>query len=861
MMMKLPLAAATLLTALAGTCYGQGTLYLLNSNRNIYTVDPATAVATQVGIVSAGGTVGGLAYDCSTGTMYMTSTSEDALYTLDLNTFVATQVNTYGDTTVVMHGLEWHGGTNTLYGGSNGSLYSIDRTSGVASLIGNAGFTSFLNLGYHAGNGILYGASSANDSLYTIDPGTGAGTLIGPLNGPTNPHGLTYLQHLNALYLVCSSTNTLYTVDVLTGAATPVGSPGSGNWLGLAWVPAVCTQSQFDALVSLSPPPPCSVGQGGDGTFLANVYNAGSDPVTNATVTFTMPANTTFVSSSPAATPVGNTVTVNLGTLASNTSAQFSVTLTFSQQGTAQAQASVTISETDEVPANNNATASANVTPPIPPTAVASGVLTNLVSLSNSEVPGHPGVRFSATGFDRPFRSLNGQRFVLTADTDAVTSEDQFLLVSDPSGVITVGARENQIGPDGANWGLMDTVMGINDSGHFVFTNNTTGATASDEVVVKWDGSQYVYVIAEGNAIPNQPYNWGVSIGSATIQNDGTVSVQTSLIGATTATDTAVFRSNGNVLVAQEGTTIPAGQPDGATFTVRSFDTGATDGQGFFVSADGSRTLWTGFLNDVAAQDKVVVVDGSVVIQEGHVLPGSGFASPVGTSVAYAFMETNGDWFAYGANADTSDYALRNGAVIGTNAQPIHTGAVENWSDVSFAQLFFLLAGNNNGDYVIGGTTDAPDLLANAVIVFNGQTVLARENDPVDADGNGVFDDGVYIRTFRDDYGFINDTHFYCVVTLRGSATAQGCVTVDPEVGQALIRIPLPPSGPVCGTADFDGDGDTGTDADIEAFFACLAGNCCATCFSGGADFNGDGDTGTDADIESFFRVLAGGPC
>ncbi len=64
-----------------------------------------------------------------------------------------------------------------------------------------------------------------------------------------------------------------------------------------------------------------------------------------------------------------------------------------------------------------------------------------------------------------------------------------------------------------------------------------------------------------------------------------------------------------------------------------------------------------------------------------------------------------------------------------------------------------------------------------------------------------------------------------------------------------------------CGTADFDGDGDIGTDADIEAFFACLAGNCCATCFSGGADFNGDGDLGTDADIEAFFRVLAGGAC
>ncbi len=62
-----------------------------------------------------------------------------------------------------------------------------------------------------------------------------------------------------------------------------------------------------------------------------------------------------------------------------------------------------------------------------------------------------------------------------------------------------------------------------------------------------------------------------------------------------------------------------------------------------------------------------------------------------------------------------------------------------------------------------------------------------------------------------------------------------------------------------CCTMDFNGDGDSATDADIEAFFACLANNCCATCST--ADFDCDGDTGTDADIEAFFRVLAGAPC
>ncbi|HYE63648.1 MAG TPA: lamin tail domain-containing protein [Phycisphaerales bacterium] len=64
-----------------------------------------------------------------------------------------------------------------------------------------------------------------------------------------------------------------------------------------------------------------------------------------------------------------------------------------------------------------------------------------------------------------------------------------------------------------------------------------------------------------------------------------------------------------------------------------------------------------------------------------------------------------------------------------------------------------------------------------------------------------------------------------------------------------------------CGPQDFNQDGDSGTDQDIEAFFACLGGNCCPTCWHGGADFNGDGDTGTDQDIEAFFRVLGGGTC
>ncbi|HYE61853.1 MAG TPA: S8 family serine peptidase [Phycisphaerales bacterium] len=87
--------------------------------------------------------------------------------------------------------------------------------------------------------------------------------------------------------------------------------------------------------------------------------------------------------------------------------------------------------------------------------------------------------------------------------------------------------------------------------------------------------------------------------------------------------------------------------------------------------------------------------------------------------------------------------------------------------------------------------------------------------------------------------------------TARVIATAVN----DGPQGFALVV-----AGPVdqnaCGSADFNCDGDTGTDQDIEAFFAALGGT-----GPGDADFNRDGDTGTDQDIEAFFRVLGGNPC
>ena len=92
---------------------------------------------------------------------------------------------------------------------------------------------------------------------------------------------------------------------------------------------------------------------------------------------------------------------------------------------------------------------------------------------------------------------------------------------------------------------------------------------------------------------------------------------------------------------------------------------------------------------------------------------------------------------------------------------------------------------------------------------------------------------------------------------VAGSYTAvayNDCATVESD--PALLTVGSP-----CGSTDFDGDGDEGTDADIEAFFSVLSGGVCPTGTCGTTDFDGDGDEATDSDIEALFRAIAGGPC
>ncbi len=219
-------------------------LVAIDTSLAISTIDPATGAKTLFATASSNvSIVGGLAYDAATRTMYLTSTALNSLYRLDLSTGTATRIGAYGPGAGLMHGLEFDSSAGRLYGASYfGGLYAIDQSTGLATLIGATGLTGFTNLGYDSRNNVMYATNSTTwtsptASLYRMDLTTGTASLIGPLNGPTGPQGLAYAADTSTMYLVDAATDNLYTIDLSTGAATLIGTTGSGDLLGLAYLP------------------------------------------------------------------------------------------------------------------------------------------------------------------------------------------------------------------------------------------------------------------------------------------------------------------------------------------------------------------------------------------------------------------------------------------------------------------------------------------------------------------------------------------------------------------------------------------------------------------------------------------------
>lgn len=348
------------------------------------------------------------------------------------------------------------------------------------------------------------------------------------------------------------------------------------------------------------------------------------------------------------------------------------------------------------------------------------------------------------------FVSPTGSLWLLKGRTQQGSDlENIMILGSDLSG--TMFAQEGQQIPDAPAGELYDFfgsgIGRFNTLDEFAYTARARGgASATAQKVMLWDGTDFHVIAQQGDPYDgledSPPANSGDelignSIGSLHIQDDGTLGAQDSTIQNIHSTRRpAIFyktidMTNFGMFHQTNVTSVP--DLGGTPLLIKTLTANA-----FYTAPDGSAWMARGQLQTGGTtDDDVLIVNGQTVIQEGNPLD---TGLPNVASVFAIDIANNGHWYARGSFAGGGVWAVHNGVVVARTGEPITTGSSENWG-----ATFLSFNGNSDGDWVLVGTTDNADPAVDTVMVLNGTTVLAREGDPVDLDGNGQFDDDVFI--------------------------------------------------------------------------------------------------------------------
>jgi uncharacterized repeat protein (TIGR01451 family) len=257
----------------------------------------------------------------------------------------------------------------TVAGAGNVIAFNRGHGVGVAgvgnSILGNSIFEN-------RPRGIAYSTLVVNPPVLTSATAT---SVAGTLNGPANT---AFRLELFATPPVPGSTATpqgktfLGTADVTTDGAgnasftiNPPGRVPAGQSLTVTATNPAGSTSEFSATVTIpvataadlsvavtDAPDPVTVG--GNLTYTITVTNAGPAAATGVTLTDTLPAGVTFVSATGGVTPVGNTLTFNLGSLAAGgVGASVTVVVRPTTAGTITGRADVSAAEADPNAANN----------------------------------------------------------------------------------------------------------------------------------------------------------------------------------------------------------------------------------------------------------------------------------------------------------------------------------------------------------------------------------------------------------------------------------------------------------------------------------------------------------------------------
>ncbi len=456
--------------------------------------------------------------------------------------------------------------------------------------------------------------------------------------------------------------------------------------------------------------------------------------------------------------------------------------------------------------------------------------------------------------------SPDGTKWVLRGRTQ-LGSDLETVLVAGSGTVGTMLSQEGQPIPTGAPGELFDffgsDVGSFNTSNDFAYAARARGGVASVfHKVLVWDGVSQSIAFQMGDlytGLVDNPVGSsgdetvGNSVGSIHILDDGTIGSQDSTVLNISTTRRPVLTYD-RVAFQQTNITTINGLGGVGTQTWQTIDANE-----FRTTPDGAHWMAEGEINTPPSGSLAVLVrNGDVVLQEGQPVSTSGLTLG---DIAQSVLLTNGDWFARGRdNSGTGtaapDWVVRNGDYIAKTGDPTHTGAADNWGDTIYA-----VTGNRVGDYVVAGNSSGASA-TNDVVVLNGAEVVLREGDPVDVDGNGLFDDDAFVGRGNDTLTAIlgsslyltDDRMLYLIINLRDAAGNDRNGVPVFGSPNAFVRLQLPGACPgERGDANCDGGVDF---FDIDPFLQALfdpAGYAAAFCggeicavdvdCSGGVDF------------------------
>lgn len=736
---------------------------------------------------------------------------------------------------------------------NNGALgtegfYEVNATTAACTLVWPAQNTSldFGAFDYDRGAGEFYGV---NDSVVALPGGRGLYALGRALGSPTlqlvvsSPNSDGDIDGLaigdGRAYLVNDNvTQGVYVFDL--SSQVFVGTIAlpytvNGTFAGAAWAPEVVAANVG---VELLVPPSCGIGAGAEFEFSVLVRNVGPDAAKDARVEVELPASAGFVSSEPTATPEMGVLRLGLGHVQANGTALVRVRLVAPGSGVMTFRASASTRTNDPVGTNNVVMVERTVggTSSSPASRSVRVVMSTVAGSVSSVIadPALGGARFvsnASASVGRVYVSPSGAHAAFLARTTAGTEfSNDGMFSLDQAGVIRLIAREGvtrvteTIALRGVGSAMpIQPAIGVGDDGSVVFA----GVDASElGFAAAWQGGVFSVLARQNASVGALGAGVTFARGTFACQVDGmgrrVLLARLAGTGVDGTNDTIVLRDGSEVLT-RSGFTVPFDQEGGTQATVRAIPHAGSDAlQVVGVDASGARMLYRGLLALAdAGKDEVLVVDNAVVVQEGVVLAGSGFGSPVRGSVATARFGGDGSWLAMGSNQDESavgsHWVVREGRVMARRGEAISACASERWARGATDGPFVAVAGNARGDVAIAGYTDEADAVRAMVLVLNGSWVVARAGDALDLDSNGLFDDGAFIEQFKVDHLELGDRVATVGVTVSSPSTAD-CGATRVRVGEAILRVALPCAADV-DDGTFTGTRDEGVTVDDLVYY------------------------------------------